>query len=432
MPTLRYKGSYGSSVNLTQPRTAELTAEDEIPTAPIVVLSAYVRVYISTTNKGRTYHYSASIDGGYTGALEYRFASVDNPVYENIPLTVTPQDPAFPIRNITAVTVSETGSYGDSTRIRGTVRVFVEYAYVNAPTAPSNLLLNGQTAINLQADYPAQLTWTAGAAGAYDTFLYYRVMRQDPLDQSITILGTTTETQYMITAPYEDSRSYYYYVQTVCLYRSATAANYASIYTFIPLTEPTFLTPNPYNPRPMVLVQLGDGPRDDLLTLVADGWTQSRRAYPNRKIYLKRNSSYTSAKTETVVVTETDEMVRSITADLDIDYSPAVYTQPSVIAGTTIVKAADITELQEALATIRDGYGMEETEFTPCVSGVTSLELWQTHIAELHDCIREIQTFVNSWDTDSGSYAIILPTLITSFGPSAAVINQLRKIVTML
>lgn len=435
MPTLRFKGSYGSSVRLTQPRTANLTAEDTVPSSAIVVLSAYARVYLSTTNRTRTYHLSATINGGYSGTLEYNFAHTDNPLYINIPLTVEEKDPAFPVKNVTSVTVYETGSYGDSVMIRDTVRVFVEYAYVSDPTPPRNPLVNGQTAINLQASYPAQLTWTAGALGSYDEFFYYEVLRLDPLDDSITVVDTINSistTESMIEAPYEDSRFYYFYVRMVTRYKAVISSAYASIYTFIPLTAPTFLTPNPYNPRPMVMTTIGEGPRSDLLVLVADGWTPSRKALPHSQVYLKRNSAYAAATTEAVSVTETDELVRTVTGSLSIDYAPPTYTQPTITAGGTIVKAADITELQTALNVIRDGYGMDDFTFTPCEAGVTSLTLWQTHIEEMHDCIREIQSFVNAWDTDSPTYAIILPTLLTAFGPNAAVINQIRQIVTML
>ena len=432
MPTLRFKGSYGSSVTLVNPRTADLTAEDTVPSSPIVVLSAYARIYVSTTNRSRRYTYTATINGGYSGTLEYSFAHTDEPVYVDVPLTVTQEDPAFPVKNVTSVTVVESGGYGDSTRIRGTVRVIVEYAHVGYPTAPSNIRLNGQTAINLQADYPAELTWSAGAVGNYDVFSYYQIIRKDPLDNTETVLGTTTSTQYMITAPYEDSRSYYFYVKMYTRYMTALSSTYASIYTFIPLTAPSFLGNNPFNPRPMVLTTLGQGPRSDLLVLVADGWTPSRKAVPESKVYLRRNTAYTGAVFESVNVTETDELVRTVTGTLEISYTPPAYTQPTIVSGGTIVKAADISELQQNLNTIREAYGMTASVFTPCEAGVTSLGLWQTHIAELHQSIKEIQTFVNSWDTQSSSYAIILPNLITSYGPRAAVINQIRQIITML
>ena len=432
MPEYRYIGDFNGSQRLTNPQTVELSADDIIPSYPITVQRAWARVKTSTTARVYTYQYQVTINGGYAGSLEYQFDNVDNYRYINIPITVTPDDPFFPLRTIDTITVSEVGGHGDSLHVRDNVYVYVEYATVGEPTPPSNPLLNGRIAIDLQASYPAELTWTAGAVGSHDEFFRYEILRFDPLDSSYTLIGNTTNLYYEIVAPYDDGHYYYYYVRLVSRYKSAVTAAHATIYTFIPLTAPTFLTPNPYNPRPMVLTTIGEGPRSDNLSLVANGWTPSRKALPESKIYFKRNSPYSAATSETVVVTETDEMIRTVTGNLSIAYAPISYTQSDVIAGTTIVRAADITELQDALNVIRYGYGMSASVFTACVAGVTSLELWQTHITELHNSIREIQTFVNSWDTQSPTYAVILPSLLYSLGPNAAVINQIRTIITML
>ena len=435
MPTLRYKGDYGTSVTLSNARTAALTAEDVIPSYQITVLSAYARIYVSTTARPYTYKYHVAIDGGYTGDLDYNFANVDEPVYVNVPIDVNERDASFPIKTISTITVTETGGHGSSTRIRGTVRVFVEYAYVSSPRLPNDIRINGATSNNVQAGTNATLTWNAGQIGSYDTFLTYTVSRYDRQTDTWTTIGSTTSLSMTITAPYTDSCLYDYYVTMATVYYNSRSSAYAEIYTFIPLTVPTFLNGdnNPvYNPRPMLLVTMGDGPNDEYLTLVASGWTPSRKAYPGEKVYLKRDSSYQAATTESVTVTETDERVRSIDETVSVAYSPPVYTTTEIVAGGTIVKAADITELQEYLADIRESYGMAAFTFTSCVAGVTSLTLWQTHISEIQTCIRQIQTFVNAWDPASVSYALILPTMLTTFGPSAAVINQLRQIITML
>ena len=435
MPTLRYKGDFGSSVTLAAARTTALTAEDAIPSSPIVVQSAYARIYVSTTAKAYTFKYHVETNGGYDGDLDYNFSENDSPVYVNVPIDVTALDPNFPIKTINTITVSETGGHGSNTRIRGTVRIFVEYSFVGSPTAPSNIRINGETAINLQAGHTATLTWNAGAVGNYDTFVAYNVQRYNKQTGEWTLVGTTGQTSMTITAPYTDSESYDYFVIISTRYFTTRSSVSAGIYTFIPLTEPVFLNGGThvfYNPRPMLLVTLGDGPREENLTLVAQGWTPSRKALPGEKVYLRRNSFYQAEDSETITVTETDERVRSIDTTVSVTYEPPEYTNEEIIAGGTIVRAADITELQEYLANIRDSYGMTAFTFTPCVAGVTSLDLWTTHIAELQTCIRQIQSFINSWDLASVSYAVILPKMISSIGPSAAVITQLRQIVTML
>lgn len=435
MPTLTYRGDYGASVTLASARTASLTCDTVPPSNPILVQSAYARIYVSTTAKPFTYKYHVAIDGGYTGDLNYNFASVDNPVYVDVPISVTALDPAFPCKTISTITVSETGDHGSSTRIRGTVRVVVDYVNVHAPTLPSQIRINGETAINLEATKTATLTWNAGSLGAYDSALAYRVRRYDVTAGEYTVLGMTTDLSMTITAPNTDSRSYYYYVDCITAYYAKTNTVYASIYTYIQITVPIISggSENPvYNPRPMLLVTLGNGPIDGLLTLVADGWTPSRQGYPGDQIYLIRDSSYSGETEDSVTITETDQLMRSVQLTLAVDYAPPEYTNTDIVAGTTIVRAADITELQDALQAIRTAYGMEAYIFTPCVAGETSLTLWPTHIGEIQACIRSIQAYINAWDVESTTYHIILPAMLTAPGPSAAVINQLRRIVTML
>ena len=437
MPELVYRGDYGSAARLTQERTTTVTLDGQLPTSPIVVLSARVRYYLDTTALPYTYELLGTINGGaYSGTLEHRFSKVDSPDYVDLPLSVEQLDPNFPFSTLQSVSISETGGHGSSVRVRGLVRVIVEYAYVPSPTPPSNLLINGSSAINLEATYPAQLTWTAGAPGTYDELVEqpYRIKRYDPTTGLYTVLGTTAELSFMIEAPNYDGRSFYFYVEIITAYHVARSSRYASIYTYIPLTPPTTESDGQalYNPRPMLMLTMGNGPQGLPQTIVADGWTPSRKGYPFGHVYLKRNSPYTEDTTETVTVTVTDELVRTATTELSIVYTKPTYTQPAIVAGETVVHAADITELQEQLNAIREAYGMEEYTFTPCVAGETSLTLWRTHLTELQACAVEIKDFINAWDTQSISYAIILPQLITTDGPSAAALNQIRQIVTML
>lgn len=435
MPTLTYEGNYGTSAFLTQPRTASLSINGTIPTGPIAVASAKAIIYVDTTARPYDYKFHVAIDDGYTGDLTYRFARTDEVYYVDVPIDVTALDPDFPCKAISTITVSDLGEHPDRVRIRGRVRVVVNYVNVLPPTPPTNIRINGETAINLEAGTTAELTWSAGALGAYDTNLAYKVKRYDVDNDEWATLTTTTDLSYTLTAPYTDSKSYYYYVSAYTDNYDGLSDSFASIFTFIQLTAPTILGggTNPvYNPRPMFLVTLGQGPLEEYLTLIADGWTPSRKGYPGDKIYLKKNRSYSASSSGNITITETDERMRSVDKTLAVNYAAPVYTTPSIVAGTTIVKAADITELQTILANIRTAYGMSAYTFTECVAGVTSLTQWVTHITEIQNCILEIKNYINAWDAQSPTYAIILPTMIATVGPSAAVMNQLRQIVTML
>ena len=435
MPSLTYRGDYGASQRISSPRTASLTCDTVPPSNPLLVQTAYARIYVSTNAKAYTFHFHVETDGSYTGDLDYKFSSNDSPIYVDVPITVTALDPSFPVKTISTITVSETNGHGSSVFIRGTVRIIVDYAIVYGPRTPSAIRINGTTAINIEAGTTATLTWDAASVDQNDRLVGYQVILYDVAAGESSTVTQTLALSATVTAPYTDSKSYYYYIRVITLYYSPLSSTYASIYTYIQLTAPTVTGLGDYpvrNPRPMLLVQLGNGPIDEYLTLLADGWTASRKGYPGDKIYLRRNSAYTANTTDAVSMTETDERMRSVTSSASVSYAAPVYTDPEIIAGTSIVKAADISEMQTQLAMIRENYGMDEYWFTACLPQVTSLTLWSTHIAELQDCIRQIQAFVNSWDLSSPSWAIILPTMLTTTGPSAAVIRQLRQIITML
>lgn len=432
MPTLTYRGDYGASITLANPRTAELSTTDIAPSSPILVSAARARIYVSTTARSYTFQYHVAIDGGYTGDLSYKFSSNDEPVYVDVPIDVQALDPNFPLRSISTITVSDLSGHGSNTRIRGSVRVIVDYVDIQAPNPPQNIRIDGATAINLEAAHTAELTWSAATVRQYDTFGSYAVIRYSVSEGTYTTVGYTTGLSMTVEAPYTDSKSYYYYVDVITANYTRRSGTFASIYTFIQLTAPTFLGGSGYNPRPTVLVELGEGPVGEYLTLIANGWTPSRQGYPGDHVLLRKDTAYTASASDTVSVRETDERMRTIDTDMSVSYTAPTYTTPDIVAGRTIVRAADITELQMKLAAIRAAYGMEEYWFTACLPQETSMTLWPTHIAEIHACIREIQSFINSWDLDSPSWALILPTLITSPGPSAAVMRQLRQIITML
>lgn len=433
MATITYTGDYGSSVNLTSPRTASVSASS-LPPGDVTVVSAYCRFYLSTTAKPITFPLTASINGGaYTGTIDQKFSANDSPVYVNIPLNVTAGDSSFPIKTISSVTISDASDHSSSIRVRGTVKVVVEYVIVGQPTAPYNVKVNGSTNANVQAGTTATLKWSAGSPGSNDTFSAYQIFRYND-DEGYTYIGSTSALTYTITAPYMDGGTYSYYVDIVCTYKRSRSSP-ASIYTWIPLTAPTFLNGGDkqlYNPCPMLLVTLGQGLAGAELTLVAQGWTVSRAALPGEKVYLKKNAAYSSDSDTSITVTETDGLARSLDTTVRIDFDNVDYTDSEIIAGTTIIKAAHITELQNAFDVVRAGYGLNAYIWTACTAQITQTALWSTHIAELQACAREIANFINAWDTESASFHVKLPTLLTSPAPAANVLMQLRSILATL
>lgn len=98
----------------------------------------------------------------------------------------------------------------------------------------------------------------------------------------------------------------------------------------------------------------------------------------------------------------------------------STYTDPTLTAGETFVKAAHITELQTNINLLRASMGLSAYTFTAIRAGYTSLGGWSSHIAELRTAIDQITTNHATW------------LAITENKPRADVILQLRQVVASI
>lgn len=96
------------------------------------------------------------------------------------------------------------------------------------------------------------------------------------------------------------------------------------------------------------------------------------------------------------------------------------YTDPTITAGTTKIKAAHITELQTNVNRLRNGLGLASYAFTSIQAGYTSLGGWSGHVAELRAAIDEMGVTHDAW--------ISIPVNC----PTAAVMQQLRQVVAAI
>lgn len=106
----------------------------------------------------------------------------------------------------------------------------------------------------------------------------------------------------------------------------------------------------------------------------------------------------------------------------------------SLVAGTTLLKAAHMTELQTAINNVRAYYGLAAYGFTPIMAGVTGVAGWSAHVSELRVAIDEVVALVNGWDAANGTNDISLLAWITisENRPAAAIIQQLRDAIPLL
>lgn len=109
------------------------------------------------------------------------------------------------------------------------------------------------------------------------------------------------------------------------------------------------------------------------------------------------------------------------TFSLEIDYTlpPELlpYTDPTLQAGVTQIKAVHMQELRTNINLQRDGFGISPYPFATIRAGYTSLADWTAHVMEMRAAIDEIGVPHEDW------------LAISVNRPTAAVIEQLRRVV---
>lgn len=96
------------------------------------------------------------------------------------------------------------------------------------------------------------------------------------------------------------------------------------------------------------------------------------------------------------------------------------YTDPTIVANETKVKAIHMLELQSNINTMRTGRGLSAYTFAEIRAGYTSLAGWNNHIKEMRTAIDAMTTNHEAW----------LP--LGENAPRAEVIMQLRRVVDSL
>ena len=96
------------------------------------------------------------------------------------------------------------------------------------------------------------------------------------------------------------------------------------------------------------------------------------------------------------------------------------YTDTVLTAGQTRIKAVHMTQLQQNINTLRVAYGFTAYSFTAIKAGYTSLGGWLGHITEMRAAIDGMGRDHEAW------------IVITENRPSAAVMEQMRRVVAAL
>jgi hypothetical protein len=296
------------------------------------------------------------------------------------------------------------------------------------------------------------LSWSGASGGTENAITGYEIQYAESTDGtsygSWTALSTVTSTATFgsVSVALPSARGKYrkYQIRTQGAagsdYYSAWVITDAVRYNTTP-TAPTIDLPQNgktiYNPLPRFLITIGADADNQLQTFLATGFTQShdRPHLPASKIMLQRTAAAT-AGTVSLSATQTDTLAStSSAATRSTTYAVPTYTDSTITAGTTAIKAAHITELRTYINTVRAYYGLADVSWADTITAhVTSTAGWAAHVAEMQSAIDDVVTLVNAWDAQAEDNLIEVPTWIVPDGkrPQADVIEQLRSVLVTL
>lgn len=337
-------------------------------------------------------------------------------------------------------TVYTLGTYANS----GVSASRVVYTYAH-PTAPTSVTVNGAVTATLASSATATLAWSGAAAGANNAITGYTIYRAASAAGAYTSIDTTSATSLTVTAPPDGSTGYYYKVatsSTISGSASALSTVYAAIFVNTPPNSPTIHAPVAngviYNPHPRLLVTIGTDAEGNQQVLNASGYTASTTGNlsAGKKVLLVRAAALTTSTGMSASLTATDTLgATSATVSRSFTYTDIAFTDSTLVAGTTAIKAVHVNELRVAINNVRAYYGLAAVAWVETVvSGTTKLANWKAHVLEVRTAIDEVVAYVNGWDTASTVNRIAAPTWIdiSVNKPTVAVTSQIRQVLRTL
>ncbi len=311
-----------------------------------------------------------------------------------------------------------------------------------ACSAPTTVSLSATLA---NAGAAVTLSWSGAGAGTNNPVSGYGVYRATSSGGTYSLLGTTASSSYSVTAHNTEGSSYYYKVVAIGTktgFDSGLSNTYAALKTNSSPAAPTVVAPvtgkTTFNNRPRILVTVGTDADGHAQTLTLSGYSASSvdSLAPGRKIVMRRIAALTDAGVQNISITATDSLgAASGAASRSFSYAAASWTDISLVANTTPIKAVHIQELRNAVDQVLSYYGLSTYPWAESLTaGMTSLASWTSHVVEIRTAIEQIAALVNGWDTRSNTHNITLPAWIPIpvNKPTAAVTVQLRDAVLLL
>ena len=337
-----------------------------------------------------------------------------------------------------------------SVRSGSTITISITYDIVTTPcTAPTAASLDA-----VLAEGNVNLNWSGAAPGVGNDIVGYNIWYREYDNAAApggdwvfhTFVSTSAGYGSLAVPPSGTRKRYRQYIIQTC---GGAGASFYSGHTYtsnavrrndVPaapgITAPV-ASKTIYNSQPRILATVGSDSDGHTQTLAAAGYAASSAGAQaaGKKLVLRRSSA-AGAGAQSVSLTSTDALgaVSSATAR-SFTYVVPSWTDASLVAGETPIKAVHMTELRAAVDNVRAYYGLAAYPWAAAITaGVTSLAGWTGHVQELRTAIEQVVALVNGWDTASATNRITLPAWIAipENKPAAAVITQLRNVIPLL
>lgn len=311
-----------------------------------------------------------------------------------------------------------------------------------ACSAPTSVSLSAALA-NVGAS--VNLSWSGAVAGTNNPISGYSIYHSTSAGGTYSLLGTTASASYSVAAHTTEGSSYYYKVAalgTKAGFDSGISSVYATLKTNSAPSAPTLSAPvagkTIFNSRPRILVTIGSDADGHAQTLSIAGYTASTvgALAPGKKVVMRRSAALTDTGIQNLSITSADTLgaVSGVTSR-SFSFDVATWTDTSLVANTTPIKAVHMQELRSAVDQVRQYFGLPAYPWSESlVVGVTSLAGWTSHVLEFRTAMDEVASLVNGWDMESSTHNITLPVWIPIpvNKPTAAVMTQLREAVLLL
>lgn len=346
--------------------------------------------------------------------------------------------------------VEATSGAGNKINFREACTITLEIDYVTKCTAPTDVTLSRNTSEGENVT----LSWKAGAGGANNAASYYQIARRQSsngttwgkIETYASNVGNVTS--YSVPPPETPGTYYLYSVRLVGEAGLSYASEYAKcsegLYNppIAQCTAPSGVSVSAITSKfenVTLSWQAGAGGAHNAASYyqIARRESTDGKTWGAIEFYAKNVGNVTSYS-----VPPPDKYGRyfmyfvRLMGDAGGEYAsewvqsantlyharPALvsYTDSTITAGKTRIKAAHITEMQTNVNRLRQGLGLPACSFASIRAGYTSLAGWSAHVAELRAAIDEMGITHEAW------------AAIQANSPTAAVMQQLRRVVAAI